>query len=373
MLAKYPFGLVALSLSLVTSVSAQRPNFNPNRVVKRPDSIQDTGLYGYWSRMSDQDRAGGALLGKVTVKDDVLPWEPVIVTVSCNGIPTYTAETDSKGYFAILPSRIPGELSQLGDRERQMKVHFEGCILDASLAGFSSSTLTITENNLRDSPEIGTIILKREFAARGTAVSATSKSAPPRAAEHWTKAGEELLAGKTDRARRELEQAVNIYPGFAEAWYWMGTLQMGSNPHEAQICLRHAAAADPEFVSPYQQLAGLAVQQQDWQSALQSTAQYLQLDAKGNRHIWYYRALSAFQLGNIDAAERDAKKLIAMDPLHNVRNGEQLLAAILARRADYPSALAHLRHCLSYIPEGPDAELLRSQIAQLEKHVAKAN
>lgn len=380
MLAKQLFVPALLALILTgVSATAQKNlqpatpgRINPNPVVTRPDSIEDSGLYNYWSRMTEQDRTGGALLGKVVVKDNVLPWDPIVVTVNCNGTPTYTAETDSKGYFEILPSRIPGELSQLGDRERQMKVHFEGCTLDAFLAGFSSSTLTITEHNLRDSPEIGTLTLTREFMARGTAMSTTSKSAPAGAAEHWRKAGEEISADRPDRARQQLEEAVRIYPDFADAWYQLGTLELGSNPHDALVCLRKAAVADPAYVSPHEKLAGLAVQREDWQGALESIKHYLQLDPKGNAHIWYYNALSNFQLGNIVVAETSANTLLAMDPLHNIRNGEQLLAVIQARRSDYTDALAHLRHCLSYVPNGSDAELLRAQIAQLEKRVAKA-
>jgi len=182
-----------------------------------------------------------------------------------------------------------------------------------------------------------------------------------------------MLADRPERARRQLEEAVRIYPAFAVAWYQLGTLQRPSNPREAELYLRKAAAADPAFVSPHEQLAALAVQQQDWQGALQSLNQYLQLDPKGTTHIWYYSALSNFQLGNIEAAEGSANKLLTMDPLHNTRNGEQLLAVILARKADYLGALSHLRHCLSYIPQGPDAELVKAQIAQIEKHVPKAN
>jgi tetratricopeptide (TPR) repeat protein len=378
MLRKQWFGPALLLLILVSvgiSAGGQTapPHHNPNPVVTRPDSIEDTGLYGYWNGMTEQGRVGGALLGKVVINDELLPWDPIVVSVNCNGKVAYTAETDSKGNFAILPSRIAGELSQLGDRERQMKVHFEGCILEGALAGFNSSTVTITERNLRDTPEVGTITLTREFAARGTAMSATSKSAPASAAQHWSKAGEEMLVGKPDRARKELEEAVRAYPGFAEAWYRLGTLQMVSNPRQAQVSLRKAAAADPAYVPPYEQLAGLAVQQSDWPGALASVAHYLQLDPTGTMHLWYYSALSNLQVGKLEAAENSANELLAMDPLHNIRNGEQLLAVILARKADYTDALVHLRHCLSYVPDGPNAELLRAQIALLEKHVIKSN
>lgn len=376
MRTKQWFGPILLTIFISTAGAQTLPlphTKNPNPVVTRPDSIQDAGLYGYWNEMTEQDRAGGALLGKVVVQGELLPWDPIVVTVACNGKAAYTAETDSKGYFAILPSRISGELSQLGDRERQMKVHFEGCILAGSLAGFSSSKVTITERNLRDTPEVGTLTLTREFSTRGTAVSATSKSAPPSAAQHWSKAGEEMLAGKPDRARKELEEAVRVYPGFAEAWYRLGTLQLVSDPREARVCLRKAMAADPAFVPTYEQFAGLAVQQSDWPGALASVGLYLQFDPNGTMHIWYYSALANLQMGNVDAAENSANRLLAMDPLHNIRNGEQLLAVILARKADYANALVHLQHCLSYVSEGPDAELLRAQIAQLKKRVAQPN
>jgi hypothetical protein len=366
MLAKQLSGAALLTLTVITgiSASAQRNPLPPPPPPVNPPPPERYLIQDRW--------AAGGLRGQVVVKDELLPWDPIPVTVSCDGKAAYTTKTDAKGYFAILPSHIPGEVSQQGDPERQMKVHFEGCVVEAFLAGFCSSRLTITEHNLRDTPEIGAITLSREFTARGTAMSTTSKSAPAGAADHWSKAGEEILADRPDRARRELEEAVRIYPGFAEAWYRLGTLQLTSNPSEAQLCFGKAVAADPAFVPPHEQLAGLAVQQQDWQSALQSISHYLQLDPQGTIHVWYYSALSNLQLGNIAAAENSVNKLLAMDPLHNVRNGEQLLAVILARRADYADALAHLRHCLSYVPEGPDAEMIRAQIAQLEKRVPKA-
>jgi tetratricopeptide (TPR) repeat protein len=366
MLTKQLFGpaLLAFTTIICISAHAQRnpSSFHLPPPINPPPPTREL--------IQDQTAAGD-LKGKVAVEGGLLPWDPIPVTVTCNGKAAYTTVTDAKGRFGILPSQIPGEVSQQGDRERQITVHFEGCAVEAALTGFSSSVLTITAGNLRDTPEIGTITLTREFTARGTAVSATSQSVPAEASKHWGKAGEEILDHRPDRARRQLEEAVRIYPGFAEAWYQLGTLQLLSNPREAQTCLRKSAAADPAFVSPHEQLAGLAVQQEDWPSALASVDHHLQLDPKGTIRIWYYSALSNLHLGNIVAAENSANKLLAMDPLHNIRNGEQLLAVILARKTDYANALAHLRSCLSYVPDGPDAEMIRGQIAQLEKQVTK--
>ena len=339
----------------------------PMDTITRPESIQDAGAYGYWTHMTDQGRAGGALLGKVAIEGEVLPWEPILVTVSCGSATVYTTQTNYRGEFAVLPNRIPGELSMQQDRQRQMQVHYEGCTMQGFLTGFRSTTLTITERNLRDDPEVGTITLSRNSAARATAVSETSRTAPAEATKSWNKAGQYMLAEKPDRARQELEKAVKTYPGFADAWYQLGNLQMLSSPRDAGTCFQKALAVDPKFVLPYEQLAALAVQQEDWQGTVDNTLHSLQLDPEGTMRIWYYSALGNFQLGRLRAAQLSAEKLLVVDPLHNIRNGEQLLAAVLAREADYNGALAHLRNCLTYIQEGADASLLKQQIAQLER------
>ncbi len=339
----------------------------------RPDSIQDSGLYGYWTHITDQDRAGGAFIGKVAIAGELLPWQPILVTVSCKDSTVYTTQSDPKGNFTILPGRIPGSLSLQGDRQRQMQTYLEGCSLKGFLTGFRSTDIILTQHILRDDPNVGTLTLSRDSKSRATAMSTTSQNAPADAKKHWSKAGEYMLAEKQDKAAHELEKAVKAFPGFADAWYELGRLEMQSSPRDAQTCFEKAAGADPQYVPPYEELAGLAAQREDWQGVLDDTAHSLQLDSAGSMAVWYYNALANFQLGKLNAAETSATKLLAVDPLHNIRNGEQLLAAILARKSDYAGALLHLKNCLTYIPDGPDADLLKEQIAQIQKHITASN
>jgi len=379
MSARTAFSLALLLLSAtVLAVGQRNPppvavTTMPHPVATRPDSLQDTGLYGYWSKMTSQDRAGGALLGKVSLEHEMLPWEPILVTVDCNNRTIYSTQTDPKGEFAVVPSGVPGDASVQGDAQRLMKSYYEGCLLKAVLTGFRSSSVTVTQRHLRDDPQVGTITLTRDSSSRATALSATSLSAPTDASKHWTKAGAEMLAGKPDRARKELEAAVRSYPDFADAWYELGRLQVMSSPRDAHTCLEKAVAADPNFVRPYGQLAVMAAQNEDWQGVLDYTGRSLQLEPQGTMWIWYYDALAKFQLGNVQAAEASAKKLLADDPLHNIKGGEQLLAAVLARKGDYTGALAHLRSCLTYIREESDVKLLKDEIAQLQRRVEAPN
>lgn len=344
----------------------------PPSTTTRPDTIQDAGVYGYWTHMTTQERAGGALLGKVSVEGEPLLWEPILVTVNCNGAPVQTTQTDPKGNFAIIPA-VPGSLSLQGDTKRQMETHYEGCTVQSAFPGFHSSSVTITQRNLRDDPELGTIQLSRQGGrAAGAAVSTTTEAAPPDAFKLFEKARTEMLQQKADRAEHDLKKTVEVYPAFAEAWYQLGRLQLGSDSKQASDSFSHSIAADPKFVLPYEQMAAISVQRGQWQEVLDTTNRALELDPLGTARTWYFNALANFQLGKADVAETAATKSLSMDPSHILGNTEQLLAVILARRSGFAGALAHLRSCLTYTPAGPNADLLKRQIAELEKRMTAA-
>jgi tetratricopeptide (TPR) repeat protein len=88
--------------------------------------------------------------------------------------------------------------------------------------------------------------------------------------------------------------------------------------------------------------------------------------------MWYLNALANYQLKKPDVAEASAMKSLALDPRHSVMNTEQLLAVILAGKGDFAGALEHLQSSLKYLPPGPNADLVKQQIAQLAQR-AKAN
>ena len=72
--------LVLFSSRAALGQTHPAPTAAPPSTITRPGSIQDSGLYDYWADMSGQGRAGGALLGKVAVEGEPLPWEPPKVT-----------------------------------------------------------------------------------------------------------------------------------------------------------------------------------------------------------------------------------------------------------------------------------------------------
>ncbi len=117
------FSMLTLGVEVFGQAKSSTPA--PPSTITRPDSIQDSGTYGYWTQMSGQGRAGGVLLGKLAVEGEPLLWEPVPVSVVCGGTIVYTTRTDPKGNFAIAPAPAPVSVNQQGDTKRQMETHYE--------------------------------------------------------------------------------------------------------------------------------------------------------------------------------------------------------------------------------------------------------
>jgi tetratricopeptide (TPR) repeat protein len=370
---------VLLTLSMARPAESQtRPGPPPNvssspqppETITRPDSVADSGLYGFWSQMTNQGRAGGALLGKVQVEGQSLLWEPVLVSIICHEKVVNTARADPKGNFVF--NTVRGVVTAQADVEREMKMYYEGCKVEALLPGFHSDALTITERNLRDEPELGTIWLHLNGRAMGTALSTRSGAVPKNAEKLFEEAHAAMLAQNPGRAQSDLEKAVRLYPEFAEAWFQLGKLQMSSNAQSARESFSKALTGDPRFILPYEGLAQLAVQEEKWSEVQANTSRALQLGPSGTPRIWYFDALANYQAVKLDAAKASALKALAMDPQHQIPNTEQLLAVILARQGDYEGALQHLRNCLAYVTTGPNVEFLKQQIGQLERAVQQS-
>jgi hypothetical protein len=183
--------------------------------------------------MSAQGRAGGVLLGKLAMEEEPLPWVPMLVNVDCKGSIVNSTQADLKGQFVITFVDAHGVERTPADVQRQMETQYEGCLVRGSLAGFRSSTLTISARNLRDEPNIGTITLSPEGRDGGTELSITTKDAPTKAMKAFEKARADWLDENPDGAERNLKKAVQLYPGFAEAWVQLGKIQGASDKERA--------------------------------------------------------------------------------------------------------------------------------------------
>lgn len=372
--------IIASLFFVVAAQAHQTPNYgsqgqgasSPNAGANSNPNANSNNRQPDMDSLIHQGHAGSYYGGEVKVSGGALPWDPILINVICNGQTHYTTTTDPKGNFLIAPKRddtvnaaAPAP-SGSGDAQNKVLAQYVGCNVQAVLPGFDSGSVTIANRNLTDDPNIGSITLKPDANAAGSSVSATTAAAPKDAVKAFEKARSEWIENKPEKAQKDLQKAVQIDPQFAEAWYQLGKLQEVQKSPDAANSFQKAVAADPKFVPPYEHLVSTAAQAEKWQDVLDNTNKELELNPAGSPRLFYYNAVANMKLGKTDAAQASVEKAIAADPNHTEPNAEQLLAVILANKQDLPGALEHLRVAIKYLPPGPNADLVKKQIAQLE-------
>ena len=334
------------------------------------------------------------LSGKVMMDDGTPPPDRVRIEIICNASPRTVGDTDSKGRFSIdLSNRNNlatfadasqddvfnngrgniggiGNSSNVGGMQqgRGMGSQFMGCELRANLAGFRSDSINLYNHRSLDNPEVGTIILHRLGNVEGLTISATSAMAPKDARKAFDKGREELKKQKWPEAQREFQKAVDAYPKFATAWYELGRTQEHAHDLEgARKSYAQALAADSKFVSPYEQLAQLAAQEQNWQEVADDTSRLLKLNPVDFPQAWFYNSLANYQLKNIDVAEKSVREGLSLDAAHRIPKMNHLLAVILAQKQDYAGAAENMRTYLKLAPHASDTDLVKQQLSEVEK------
>ncbi len=330
--------------------------------------------------------------GKVVLNDGTPPSEPVTMQLVCSGSPRAVGFTDSKGRFSIdlgqrnnsavfadasqsgfgrfgdttqssQPSRTTNSASS-GITERA----FMGCDLQAYLPGFRSDQVSLSNRHSLDNPEVGTVVLHRLGNVEGFTISATSALAPKDAKKAFEKGRGEAKKAKWENAEKEFQKAVDAYPQYAAAWYELGLAQQQQkNIEGARKSYAQALAADSKLVSPYQQLALLSAKENKWEDVVSTTDRLLHLNPVDFPQDWFLSALANYKLHKLDAAEKSATSGLGADSMHQVPRLHQVMAMVLADKQDYSGASEQLKMYLKLVPQAPDAEQVKKQLAEVEK------
>jgi Flp pilus assembly protein TadD len=331
--------------------------------------------------------------GKVVLNDGQPPPDSATMQLLCNGSPRSVGYTDSKGRFSIdlgnkTSSAVFADASQdsfgrMGSNGSSSQLggfggssggagssrgvsSLAGCELYASLPGFRSDRVNLSNRQSLDNPEVGTLILHRLGNVEGLTISATTAMAPKDARKAFDKGRGEAKKEKWENAEREFQKAVDAYPKYAAAWFELGLAQQHQSKAEAaRKSYGEAVACDPKFVSPRMQLALMAAKDKKWDEVEATTKHLLKLNPVDFPQAWYFNSLANFHLEKLDLAAQAASKGVDADTQHTVPKLDQLLGVLLANKGDYPGALQHLNAYLTLVPEAPDGETVKKQIAQL--------
>jgi len=334
------------------------------------------------------------LSGRVVLEDGTAPPDPVVIERVCNGQPRPEAYTDSKGRFSfqlgqnttlIADASVntnADPLDNLGSSSRnpfgQPRSFSErdliGCELRASLPGYRSDVVPLAGRRLMDNPDVGVIVLRRLGQVEGTTISATTLAAPKDARKAYEKGLEAARRNKLDEARKQFEKAVQLYPQYAAAWFELGLVhQRQNNKEAAREAYGKSLAADAKFMKPYLQLALLSAQERNWQEVADTTERLLRLDPFDYPQAYFFNSVANFNLRRLDAAERSAREGVKLDQQNHIPKLRHLLGIILANKQDYNAAADLLRAYLPHAANAEEAELVRKQLAELDKLTGAAS
>jgi tetratricopeptide (TPR) repeat protein len=208
---------------------------------------------------------------------------------------------------------------------------------------------------------------------RSDFVSFTTLAAPKQARKAYERAGHELDNRRPDfaKAARYLEQAVSLYPRFAEAWRLLGETRFAANEIQlAADAFRAALAADPKYPDPYVLLAEMELRlaRIDLNSkrvleAARLAEQVLKMNPQLSM-AHYHRAFANLALGNRNKSEQSIRAIIddGEDGLYPMVHA--MLAELRACKGDARSAVAEYRRFLELEPSSPAADEVRARLAE---------
>lgn len=330
------------------------------------------------------------LSGKVVMDTGGPPPELVVVELVCNGQRHPEGYTDFKGRFsfevggdstvALSDASVGGPIGsngRFGGRGVGGAIasgsgssqDLTGCEIRASLPGFRSDSIRLGRRQTLENPDTGVIVLYALDGVRRTSViSLTTLEAPAKARSSYEKALRYLArrASKPEKAVKELEKAVNIYPRFAAAWSVLGSLRLRAGDRAgAATALEKAVEVDPEYLRPYADLVRIHLESQNWKrtAALSETMLVLH---PGRTQARFFKAVADYSMGDHTAAASAAVEIQAQVDADRFPQTHHILGMVAAGRSEFEKAAKEYRRYLALSPEASSAEGIRKQLHEWE-------
>ncbi len=385
---------LALSLLLPSMILAQQNTGGGDKDTpsKQPQRPQRDTRERDFRRSPDQQfnrmRRAVRLSGKVVLADGSPLPGSINVELLCNGSVKQQAFTFTDGNFSFevgSPSSMafadasvggaswnPGAATnpagQTGLDSFDGSMNLSGCELRAVLPGYQSERLQLGMRRPLDSSEVGEIVLRRLAKVSGSTVSFTALAAPKKARKAFEKAIKELRKKKAKHSKvsKELEKAVKLYPNYASAWHLLGATRLKlKNEDGAREAFKQAIEADPEYVSPYIELAMLEGESSRWVEVTRLSDRILELNPYISQ-AHYFSAVANFNLGKIDLAAKSIYQYKKNESSKMFADSYYLAGAIFASKGNATSAAAEFRQLLKSFPKDQRADQIRKHLNSWE-------
>ena len=242
------------------------------------------------------------------------------------------------------------------------------CFLKASLPGYESSAINLTDPNWFANRNLPPLVLER----RGSNPSFTifaDIGVPVRASKSWSQAAKAAQARNWAEAERFLRAAVQSSPRFAQGWNALGLMYQNQDKMaDAREAYRRAIEIDPKLLPSYLLLARANIAAKDSEGAVRIADALIKADTKRlYPEIYLEKAVGQYRLKDLEGAEASAKEAMRLDPKNQLARSEYVLGLILAAKLDNAGAAEHMRKYLDLEPKAANAGSVRSWIEGLGK------
>jgi len=326
--------------------------------------------------------------GDVRMEDGSAPPDAVQINRICNGRTVLAARTDSMGRFNFSlgsggsatatadAGQAPPQAANVNKALNASSTQYTNpitselrdCEVQAILPGFRTESVRLSIRDTSDDTRVGTIILHPFSRSGALTISVTTAAAPAAARKAYDKAMESFTKEKWTAAESELETAVKLYPKFAIAWYQLGLVHQKRNAaSDAVEAWKEALKQDPKYIKPYESLAAMADQREDWTVAEQYSREWLLLDPNDFPAAYLINAIANARLNRMEAAERAARGGLDVDKDRKIARLSYVMGLILLQKQQYADAAKYLRAYLELAPNARDAAIVREQLSKLDQ------
>jgi len=306
--------------------------------------------------IGDRNRASGSEGGNFSIQGRVImpdgrPAKDVKVSISSTDTSTF-AITDQDGVF------------QTGG------IHSGNYTISAKVEGLPVENESVAID--RDSPAGQTfsvvLYLRMEGQKKGDIYSANPlfKDVPKPALDKFKKAMDKLQANDAKAAIPLFDEAIAQYADFAPAYYERGSSYMKLNDLDKALeSFVKAIQIKSDYLEPKYSVGYTQYLKNNFEVAAAVFDDVLKQKEMPEAHL--YLGVSLAKLRNVDGAIPHFKAAIAAKDDESMALAHRYLGWIYIQKKQNLDAAAELEKYLKLVPKTPDADKLRSTIADLKK------
>ncbi len=309
-------------------------------------------------KLDSTTKQGALLHGSVLLPNDAPPEQVTEIVAACPTFQRIMAIADSKGKFSFT---FNPNMQSDADLTK-------GCSLYASLEGYRSDTINLSDLTAKSNRNLGEINLQPIAADSSGLTSSTEGNAGSAQRKLYEKAFDKAAKADWKGAIVDLQQATSASPGYASAWFALGVCQQSIGILvEAEKSFLTSAQADPKFALPLVRAAALEEAAGNMDAAFSNSQKAIDLNRNAFPDAYALNAIASLSTKNAESAEKSARNGLALDKAHQYSELEYALGVVLYAKGDQASATDHLQKYLAQSPNGPNVATARNQLAQMNE------